>query len=178
MGLLRLHVNPFDYTIMGIYSPPARTSCPSTCGCSSAGCSSSTGSCSPWPGSSPHRKTWPRPARSISTCGWASACSSSRRSSSPGGGSARSAVTSRRPTRPGPGHDRPGQAEVPAYPDSESGSSDSDVQGGPVDELLGVPVERPALDQLQVEVGRTAEDRVQPGLTGDHREERHLHAVD
>jgi len=29
------------------------------------------------------------------------------------------------------------------------------VQGGPVDELLGVPVERPALDQLEVEVGRT-----------------------
>src|SRR5262245_59153828 len=46
----------------------------------------------------------------------------------------------------------------------------SDVQGGPVDELLDVAVERPALDQLEVEVGRTVEDRVQPGLTGDHRE--------
>ena len=32
---------------------------------------------------------------------------------------------------------------------------DSDMQGGPVDELLDVAVERPALDQLQVEVGRT-----------------------
>jgi hypothetical protein len=55
---------------------------------------------------------------------------------------------------------------------------DSDVQGGPVDELLDVAVERPVLDQLQVEVGRTLEDRVEPGLTGDDREERHLHPVD
>jgi hypothetical protein len=39
---------------------------------------------------------------------------------------------------------------------------DSDMQGGSVDELLGVAVERPALDQLQVEVGRTLEDRVHP----------------
>src|SRR6266498_3099992 len=39
-------------------------------------------------------------------------------------------------------------------------------------------VERPVLDQLEVEVGRTLEDRVQPGLTGDHGEERHLDAVD
>jgi hypothetical protein len=54
----------------------------------------------------------------------------------------------------------------------------SDVQGGPVDELLGVAVERPALDQLEIEVGRTLEDRVDPGLTGDHREDRHLDAVD
>ena len=30
----------------------------------------------------------------------------------------------------------------------------SDVQGGPVDELLDVAVERPAVDQLEVEVGR------------------------
>jgi hypothetical protein len=44
---------------------------------------------------------------------------------------------------------------------------DSDMQGGPVDELLNVGVECPALDQLQVEVGRTVQDRVQPGLTGD-----------
>src|SRR5918995_3562461 len=55
---------------------------------------------------------------------------------------------------------------------------DSGMQGGPVDELLGVAVERPALDQLEVEVGRTLEDRIQSGLTGDHREERHLDAVD
>jgi hypothetical protein len=52
------------------------------------------------------------------------------------------------------------------------------MEGGSVDELLGVTVERPVLDQLQVEVGRTLEDRVQPGLTGDDREERHLQAVD
>jgi hypothetical protein len=44
------------------------------------------------------------------------------------------------------------------------------MQGGPVDELLGVAVERPALDQLEVEVGRTMEDRAQPGLTGAYRE--------
>ena len=44
------------------------------------------------------------------------------------------------------------------------------MQGGPVDELLGVAVECPALDQLEVEVGATLEDRVQPGLTGDHRD--------
>jgi hypothetical protein len=52
------------------------------------------------------------------------------------------------------------------------------MEGGPVGELLDVAVERPVLDQLQVEVGRTLEDRVQPGLTGDDREERHLQAVD
>ena len=54
----------------------------------------------------------------------------------------------------------------------------SAMQGGPVGELLDVAVERPALDQLEVEVGRTLEDRVITGLTGDHREERHLDAVD
>src|SRR5207302_8241155 len=59
-----------------------------------------------------------------------------------------------------------------------NGWTDSYVQGGPVDELLDVPVERPALDQLEVEVSRTLKDRVQPGLTGDHREERHLDVVD
>ena len=37
------------------------------------------------------------------------------------------------------------------------------VGRGPVGELLDVAVERPALDQLQVEVGGTAEDRVRPG---------------
>src|SRR4051812_41113436 len=50
------------------------------------------------------------------------------------------------------------------------------MEGGSVDELLDVTVERPVVDQLQVEVGRTLEDRVQPGLTGDDREERHLQA--
>src|SRR4029453_578599 len=54
---------------------------------------------------------------------------------------------------------------------------DSDMQGGPVDELLDVAIERPVLDQLEVEVGRTLEDRGQPGLTGDHREERPLATV-
>jgi hypothetical protein len=52
------------------------------------------------------------------------------------------------------------------------------MQGGPVDKLLDVAVERPALDQLQVEVGRTLKDRVHSGLTGDDREKRHLHTID
>src|SRR5215469_9109897 len=56
--------------------------------------------------------------------------------------------------------------------------TDSDMQGGPVDELLGAAVEGPALDQLEVEVGRTMEDRVTSGLAGDYGEERHLYAVD
>ncbi len=55
---------------------------------------------------------------------------------------------------------------------------DSAVQGWPVDELLGVTVERAALDQLEVEVGSAVEEGVRPGLTGDHREDRHLDAVD
>jgi hypothetical protein len=33
------------------------------------------------------------------------------------------------------------------------------MEGGSVDELLDVTVERPVLDQLQVEVGRLVEDR-------------------
>src|SRR5919109_2151799 len=41
------------------------------------------------------------------------------------------------------------------------------MEGGSVGELLDVAVERPVLDQLQVEVGRTLEDRVQAGLTGN-----------
>src|SRR5688572_15407067 len=52
------------------------------------------------------------------------------------------------------------------------------MTSGSVDELLNVPVERPAVDQLEVEVGRAQEDRVHPGLPGDHREERQLDAVD
>src|SRR5215213_2361323 len=56
--------------------------------------------------------------------------------------------------------------------------SDSNMQGGSVDELLDVSVERPVLEQLKVEVGRTLKDRVEPGLTGDDREERQLDAVD
>jgi hypothetical protein len=53
-----------------------------------------------------------------------------------------------------------------------------DVQAGPVDELLDVSVERPAVDQLEVKVGRTLEDRFLSALTGDHWEERHLDSVD
>jgi hypothetical protein len=34
------------------------------------------------------------------------------------------------------------------------------MEAGPVDELLGVAVERPAPDQLEVEVGRILEDRL------------------
>jgi hypothetical protein len=54
----------------------------------------------------------------------------------------------------------------------------SGVWGGPVDEFLGAAVERPAGDEFEVEVGRAVEDRVQAGLTGDHREKGHLEAVD
>src|SRR3954447_684701 len=54
----------------------------------------------------------------------------------------------------------------------------SDMQGRPVYELLDVAVERPALDQLQVKISCTLEDRVQSGLTGDHGEERHRRPVD
>ena len=38
--------------------------------------------------------------------------------------------------------------------------SHMDMQGGPVGELLDAAVERSSLDQLEVEVGRTLEDRV------------------
>ena len=55
--------------------------------------------------------------------------------------------------------------------------TDSDMQGGPVDELLDVAVQRPAVDQLEVEVGRTLEDWFVSGLAGDHRKERHLDAI-
>ena len=41
------------------------------------------------------------------------------------------------------------------------------MEGGSVDELLDVAVERPALDQFQVEVGRTLEDRFRPSQTAD-----------
>jgi hypothetical protein len=61
---------------------------------------------------------------------------------------------------------------------AQTSSAKRSMEGGSVDELLDVIVERPVLEQLQVEVGRILEDRVQPGLTGDDREERHVHAVD
>src|SRR5262249_13730611 len=59
-----------------------------------------------------------------------------------------------------------------------AGRAFSGMQGGPVDELLDVAVERAALDEFEVEVGGALEDRAEAGLTGDHREERHLDAVD
>ena len=49
--------------------------------------------------------------------------------------------------------------------------------GGPVDQLGDVGAEGPALEQLQVEVGRAGEDRLVPGLAGDHRVQRQLHAL-
>ena len=52
------------------------------------------------------------------------------------------------------------------------------MEGGSIDRPLDLPVERPVLDQFQVEVGRTLADRVQSRLTGDDREERRLHVVD
>jgi amino acid efflux transporter len=51
-------------------------------------------------------------------------------------------------------------------------------RGRAVDELLGTAVERPALDQLEVEVAGAAEDRAGPGTPGDDGENRHLHPVD
>src|SRR5919204_5314305 len=51
------------------------------------------------------------------------------------------------------------------------------MQGGPVGELLDVAVERSTLDQLEVEVGGTLEDRIRSVLAGDHWEEGHLDAV-
>jgi hypothetical protein len=52
------------------------------------------------------------------------------------------------------------------------------MEAGSINELLDAAVERPALQQLQVEIGSTLEDRFHPGLTGDDRKDRHLHAVD
>ena len=42
---------------------------------------------------------------------------------------------------------------------AQTSSAKRSMEGGSVDELLDVTVERPVLDQLQVEVGRTLEDR-------------------
>jgi hypothetical protein len=41
----------------------------------------------------------------------------------------------------------------------ETYTCDSGMQGRTVDELLDAAVQRPVLDQLQVEVGRSLEDR-------------------
>jgi hypothetical protein len=43
---------------------------------------------------------------------------------------------------------------------------------------LDVAVERSTLEQLEVEVGRTLEDRIRAVLACDHSEEGHLDAVD
>src|SRR5215218_5040201 len=52
------------------------------------------------------------------------------------------------------------------------------MQGRPVNELLDVPVERPTVDQLKIEVGRTNKDRVVTRLTGDHGKDGQLDSVD
>jgi amino acid efflux transporter len=52
------------------------------------------------------------------------------------------------------------------------------VRGRTVDQLLGSAVERPALDQLEVEVPGAGEDGTGPGAPGDDGEDRHLHPVD
>src|SRR5829696_675510 len=54
----------------------------------------------------------------------------------------------------------------------------SRMQGRPVNELLDVPVERPTVDQLKIEVGRTKKDRVVTRLTGDHGKDGQLDSVD
>jgi hypothetical protein len=46
------------------------------------------------------------------------------------------------------------------------------VVAGEVDEFLGAAVERSAFDQLEVEVGRTHEDRIRARLSRDDAEER------
>src|SRR6266576_5962084 len=56
--------------------------------------------------------------------------------------------------------------------------TDSNMQGRPIGELLDVAVERSTLDQLEVEVGRTLEDRIRSILARDHGEDAHLDAVD
>ncbi len=52
------------------------------------------------------------------------------------------------------------------------------MEAGSVDELLGATVERPTLQQFQVEVGRTTEDRAGPAVSGDGGEDRPLQTVD
>lgn len=54
----------------------------------------------------------------------------------------------------------------------------SGVQGGAVDEFLGVAVEGVALEQFQVEFGGVLEDPAQPALARDHREDCDLDSVD
>src|SRR5829696_6069975 len=54
----------------------------------------------------------------------------------------------------------------------------SRMQGRPVNELLDVPVERPTVDQLKIEVGRTKKDRIVTRPTGDHGKDGQLDSVD
>src|SRR4051812_20855122 len=61
---------------------------------------------------------------------------------------------------------------------NQAGYHDSDMQAGPVDHFLDVAIERPALDQLEVEIGGAGEDRIQSGPAGDNRKQGHLHPVD
>jgi LacI family repressor for deo operon, udp, cdd, tsx, nupC, and nupG len=60
----------------------------------------------------------------------------------------------------------------------DSSSSPGSVQGGHVGEQLRAAVEGARGDQLQVKVGPAGEDRLEPGLPGDHGEDRHLQVVD
>jgi pimeloyl-ACP methyl ester carboxylesterase len=59
-------------------------------------------------------------------------------------------------------------------PDQLGGSAGS----GAIDEFLGVAIERPALEQLEVEVARAPENRAGPGPSRDDGEDGHLEAVD
>jgi hypothetical protein len=52
------------------------------------------------------------------------------------------------------------------------------VEGGAVDEFLGVAVEGLGFDQFQVEFGCILEDPAKPALPGDYGEEGHLDSVD
>src|SRR3954469_3070674 len=72
----------------------------------------------------------------------------------------------------------PGPAQVRSLPRPQPRRGPISVQGRAVGEFLGVAVERPVLDEFEIEVGCAAEDRVEAGLAGDDREERDLHLVD
>jgi hypothetical protein len=52
------------------------------------------------------------------------------------------------------------------------------AEGGPVDQLLGAAVEGAGLQQVEVEVAGTREDRLVPRLGGDYREHGDLDPVD
>src|SRR4029453_19511398 len=52
------------------------------------------------------------------------------------------------------------------------------AERGPVDQLLDAAVESAGLQQVEVEVARAREDRLVPGLGGDHREDGDLDPID